>query len=62
MRNDYEGQKIWEMAFTAAIIGKSQSTVIGEAGTAERSAKIADHALEEFQKRVKAGKFGKEEK
>lgn len=62
MKSDYEGQRIWEMAFMAAIVGKSPSAVIGEKGIAERSATVADHALEEFQKRAKAGKFGKEEK
>lgn len=62
MRSDYEGQRIWEMAFMAAIVGKSPSSVIGEKGVAERSALVADHALDEYQKRVKAGLFGKEEK
>jgi hypothetical protein len=61
MIDKYDSRRVWEMAFTAAIIGKSQSTVIGEQGVAERSAKIADHALDEYEKRVAAGKFGKEQ-
>ncbi len=60
MKQNYEVQRIWEMAMMAAIVGKSQSTVIGEVGVAERAAKVADAAVDEFQKRADKGLFGKD--
>ena len=54
---NYDSKRIWEMAFCACIIGKSQyQNIPGPVALAEYAGKTADAALTEYEKRYPPGK------